>query len=98
MKPEYLGNDEYKFYVDNREIILNIQEMELIANEFKKIILEQNLTTTFNFKREYNKNKKIKMLFSRYYDETKTKKEVLKKISEELNISYKAVEKAYYKK
>ncbi|PHO12569.1 hypothetical protein CPG38_06895 [Malaciobacter marinus] len=98
MRPEYLGNDEYKFYMDNREITLNIQEMELISNEFKKIIHEQNSTTIFNFKREYNKNKKIKMLFNSYYDETRTKKEVLEKISKELNLSYKAVEKAYYKK
>ena len=48
--------------------------------------------------RGYNPNPKIKQLFAKYYDDTKTKREVFTKISKELKISFKAVEKAFYLK
>ncbi len=48
--------------------------------------------------RGYNSNKKIKQLFKQYYNEARTKKEVFIQISKELNISFKAVEKAFYLK
>lgn len=49
-------------------------------------------------KRNYNTNAYIKILFDKYFNDTKTKKEVLELIADELSISYKAAEKAYYKK
>lgn len=49
-------------------------------------------------KRSYNKHQAILKLFNQYYCEEKTKKSVFKKISDELQISIKAIEKAYYKK
>lgn len=48
--------------------------------------------------RGYNPNLKIKRLFAKYYDDTKTKREIFTKISKELKISFKAVEKAFYLK
>lgn len=48
--------------------------------------------------RGYTPNPKIKQLFAKYYDDTKTKREVFTKISKELKISFKAVEKAFYLK
>ncbi|AKF25822.1 hypothetical protein YH65_10820 [Sulfurovum lithotrophicum] len=49
-------------------------------------------------KRAYTPQTKILKLFKEYYSINKTKIEVFRQISKELNISVKAVEKAYYKK
>lgn len=48
--------------------------------------------------RPYNNRDKILKLFNLYSSENSSKAEIFRKISKELNISYKAVEKAYYKK
>ena len=98
---EYQGADVYKFYLDGREIELSKYDIEKIFmeyNEYNSHDYEQkNLLKIFE-PRKYNKKSYIKSLFKKYYDENKTKKEVFTKISLELKISYKAVEKAYYSK
>lgn len=48
--------------------------------------------------RVYNKREKIIELFNSHYDNKKTKKEVFIQIAKELNITFKAVEKAFYTK
>jgi len=80
-----------------------------LQNTYKDKVLENNnkdykiAKRTSNLKkinrkkqRGYNPNSKIKQLFKKYYDDTKTKKEVFTQISKELKISFKAVEKAFY--
>lgn len=96
---EYQGSDIYKFYLDGREI-------ELSKNDIKEILIEYDEYQSHNYEqkdllkifetRKYNKKSYIKSLFKKYYNENKTKKEVFTRISLELKISYKAVEKAYY--
>lgn len=48
--------------------------------------------------RPYHKQEMIIDLFNKYKSKDKTKAQVFREISKELNITYKAVEKAYYKK
>lgn len=101
---EYQGADIYKFYLDDREIELSKYDIEKIVAEYNECnshdYEEKNLLNIIKPRkfRKYNKSSSIKSLFKKYYDETKTKKEVFTQISLELEISYKAVEKAYYSK
>ena len=93
---EYIINDEEL----KIELLDNIDTNNLIDKS--KSNLKKNTVNRKhkgkNKKRNYNTNNKIKKLFIKYYDETKTKKDILQKIADKLNITYKAVEKAYYKK
>lgn len=50
------------------------------------------------YKQPYNPRAKIKKMFEERYLPTRTKKEIFKEIAEELGITFKAVEKAYYAK
>lgn len=99
---EYLGLDNYKFYLSDKEVVLTENDIETIINQYNKY--NHNKTNFINLfdievnKREYNKSDKVKRLFKKYYTATKTKKEIFLIISKELNISIKAVDKAYYKK
>lgn len=97
---EYLGNDTYKFYLDDKDLILTKNELDLIIHQFNnnsKLHQTKQEISLFS-KRKNSKNKKIKDLFEKYYNSTKTKTEVFNTIANELNITFKAVEKAYYKK
>lgn len=49
-------------------------------------------------KRSHNKKELVLKLFEKYHSATRTKKEVFEQVANELNITVKAVEKAYYLK
>lgn len=103
---EYLGADTYKIYFNDRDLILNKYEIEQIVNDYNNY--QKNLSDGKNDlisifkivqkKREYNNKEKIKLLFKKYHKPTNTKKETFSIIANELNISIKAIEKAYYSK
>lgn len=91
---QYLGNERYEVFTGTRFI-------ELTDEEIINILFEISSITQYKddyHQREYNKRSKILNLFKKYYDSTKTKKEVFIQIAKELNISFKAVEKAFYTK
>jgi len=86
-------------------LLENNKELELIESEMLTICryavsnnIIRSKKTEKIYNRKYYKNEKIKKLFKKYYKKTKTKKETFEQISKELEISFKAVEKAYYKK
>jgi len=103
----YLGDDKYEIFIGGRfieltrlEIITFLEDAQYFLEDLGYVninhssldeILDENI-------RGYNPNTKIKQLFAKYYDDTKTKREVFTKISKELKISFKAVEKAFYLK
>lgn len=94
----YLGNGKHLISISNKEVELSESEIiEIIeyAKSLKKNIDKQLYESLFP-KQKYHKNKKIKKLFKKYYTASKTKKEVFQQIALELQITYKAVEKAYY--
>ena len=141
---EYLGADTYKFYLDDKEIILKENDIKHIIdkyetnfkeNDYNLVITNQkenqgylftikgkeimltpfevglfvreynkhfddklDISKPFKPTRAYNKSNKIKQLFKKYKTATKTNKEIFSIIAKELNISIKAVDKAYYKK
>lgn len=98
---EYKGADIYKIYLDDREIELSKYDIEKIFIEYNEYNANDNAqknSLSIFEPRKYYKKSYIKSLFQKYYDENKTKKEIFTKISLELKISYKAVEKAYYSK
>ena len=99
----YLGNEKHLIFIGHKEIELSEEEISEIfmyaienniqrdeADEYEVEQHEEEI-------RPYNKNETIKNLFEKYYTKQQTKKEVLKKIAAELNISFKAAEKAFYK-
>lgn len=101
----YQGIDIYKFYLGNQEVELSEYDICQIFLEYNEYNLHRSKQSNIfelhkpsRDKRKYNKKAKIKSLFLKYYDETKTKKEALTRISLELKLSFKAVEKAYYSK
>lgn len=61
-------------------------------------IQEEFFNDEEEYLRPYNPKAKIMEMFNDLYDETRTKKEVFEEIAEELGITFKAVEKAYYSK
>ena len=102
---EYLGVDTYKIYLSDKDLILTKYEIEQIVesyNSYQENLYDNTNNNSINLfklpKRQYNNNEKIKLLFKSYYQITKTKKEVFLIIAKELNITIKAVEKAYYRK
>lgn len=105
---QYNGNDCLTIYLNNGNIIKltrdELNEVVSYINEFEKEEMMRrgygklNLSRPIKPSRPYNKREKIIKLFNKYKTNDRTKKDVFKKISKELNISYKAVEKAYYKK
>lgn len=103
---EYLGSDTYKIYLSNKDLILTKYEIEQIVDSYNcyQEKLSNNIDKTINLfriepkKRKYNNKEKIKLLFKKYHKHTNTKKETFSIIANKLNISIKAVEKAYYSK
>ena len=105
----YQGAGIYTFNLDGRDVELSSSDVEKIVyeyNEYQSMQLNSNITNSNKnislFKlqkvRKYNTNKKILTLFKKHYNDSKTKKEVFEIIAKDLKISFKAVEKAYYKK
>jgi len=105
----YIGADTYECYLGNKVIELTTYEINELfdkairndvidLNEYKRVDDTKKVKPTISKTRKYNKHKKIMELFKKYYDDTKTVKEVLEKIALELGISFKAVEKSYYSK
>lgn len=99
---EYLSTleDRFKIMLIN-ELMAEIKqplksEYQSIKNKpiNKKIEIKQPISSD----RGYHKKGFIIELFNKYHNSTKTKKEVFMQIANELNITVKAVEKAYYSK
>lgn len=99
---EYLStlDDRFKIMLIN-ELMAEIKqplksEYQAIKNKpiNKKIEIKQPTSSN----RGYHKKGFIIELFNKYHNSTKTKKEVFMQIANELNITVKAVEKAYYSK
>lgn len=99
----YNGNRQLQIYLSSGEI-LELSEDELIElHAMSELYFFENSELleekyTYKEKRPYNKNDSIQTLFKKYKSKDKTKSTVFRKIAKELNISYKAVEKAYYAK
>lgn len=93
----YEGNERVTVELSNGELLelseYELSEFYLLAKEYFMIDEEQR-----EILRPYNKKEKILSLFSSHKSKEKTKADVFREISQELNISYKAVEKAYYTK
>lgn len=89
--------DYFKYELDYQFLdIINEQLKDKNENEDKTI--RKTIKKKTIKKRNYNTNTNIKNLFDKYYNDTKTKKEIFELIADELSLSVKAVEKAYYKK
>lgn len=101
---EYLGSDTYKIYLSNKDLILTKYEIEQIVDSYNcyQEKLSNTIDKTINLfriepkKRKYNNNEEIKLLFKKYHKSSNTKKKTFSIIAEELDITIKAVEKAYY--
>ena len=61
-------------------------------------IMENKIVKIKRVPASYNSNESIKNLFNKYHIKGITKKKVFQQIATELSITFKAVEKAYYKK
>ena len=93
----YEGNEKITVELSTGEL-LTLSEYDL--SEFY-LLAKDYFTTDENQEeilRPYNKKEKIISLFNEYTTNEKSKADVFREISQELNISYKAVEKAYYRK
>ncbi|ATB70389.1 hypothetical protein SJPD1_2293 [Sulfurospirillum diekertiae] len=99
----YINLNDLDGYLED-DILDNYEEELNEQGYFKEDEEQQEIKSTKQEKcnkkqqRGYNPNLKIKQLFAKYYDDTKTKREIFTKISKELKISFKAVEKAFYLK
>lgn len=101
--------EEYLSTLDDRFKIMLINELmaeikQPLKSEYQAIKNKpnnnQNITEVEpkSSNRGYHKKGFIIELFNKYHNSTKTKKEVFMQIANELNITVKAVEKAYYSK
>lgn len=81
----YKRNELVDFFDDYTDFLESIQNPKMYS-KYK------------SNKRKYHKKILILELFNKYHDDKKTKKEVFIQIAKELNISFKAVEKAFYTK
>lgn len=93
----YEGNERVTVNLSNGESLnlseYDLSEFYLLAKEYFTIEEDQR-----EILRPYNKKEKIISLFNEYKTNEKTKADVFREISTELNISFKAVEKAHYTK
>jgi N-acetylglutamate synthase-like GNAT family acetyltransferase len=98
----YLGNEKHLVFTGEKEVELTEEEMReifLYAVENEIYLIKRGFELIQKTpKKKYHKSQKIKTLFNKYHKDGMTKKEVFIKIANELNITYKAVEKSYYKK
>lgn len=96
------GDEQYLVHLSSGEI-LDLSEDELmemydLIGKFFFYTDEDVENEQIEVPKGYNKREKIIELFNQYKSKNKTKSEVFRQISNELKITYKAVEKAYYKK
>lgn len=93
----YEGNEQVTINLSSGEILelseYDLSEFYLLAKTYFTIDEDQP-----EILRPYNKKETIISLFNQYKTKEKTKADVFREISTELNISFKAVEKAYYTK
>ena len=98
----WLPSDELmsEYIMDYSEVITIDTIKEIIRDREYDVsdLFDDDDDEYYKNTRVYNKREKIIELFKSYYDDKKTKKEVFIQIADELNISFKAVEKAFYSK
>lgn len=98
----YDGNEQFSIYLSSGKV-LELSENELaelysISDRYFLSNQKEFNSKQLEIERPHNKKEKIIMLFNKYKSRQETKASIFRKIAKELNISYKAVEKAYYKK
>lgn len=104
MIDEYLGNDEYRLYFQDKEIVLNINELRELYEYFDENHLEEE---SFLFEesedelnekivptKQYNSSRKIYLTYIKFFDESKKQKEIIGDVANELNIKFKSVEQS----
>lgn len=97
---------EYISLLDDVELIDIIEESidqiyklhDPLIGKLARQVVDASLKHIPKTKRSHNKKDHILRLFNEYHVDIRTKKETFEQIARELNITLKAVEKAYYSK
>ena len=92
---EELGDGLYKLTTDDGEGTF-LTELEI--SEIVRWKEQKEKEGTYLIKRYNTPSREVKRVFEQHYNRSTTKKFIFKKIAPSLGITWKAVEKSYYKK
>lgn len=99
---KYDGDGQISIYLSSGKVLElsedELRELNIMTGSYFLPNEEELNCRQLAIERPRNKRAKIIMLFNKYKSKHETKASIFRKISKELNISYKAAEKAYYTK
>lgn len=98
----YDGNGQLSMYLSSGKVLElsedEVRELSIMISSYSLSNRAELSYKQLAITRPHNKREKIIMLFNKYKSKQETKASIFREIAKELNISYKAVEKAYYAK